>query len=215
MIAFSMETTVLAGAVVLAVGTVLGAVVGWWYRGHRDAPEEFDAALAEIDGAGHQAVLDAPDMAAGLWGLFKHIRHRRKAKKLAKRGYVKWYLLDGMLKHPQWVKPERQGAGVPEYHVRSHGSDGITYFFPTDALATDAETGAPVAVHHKGEVEPVNLPSPETPPIDGDRLQETINLEAESDPPGLLDNIDLTPQTLMWVMIVGVLAIGAAQQFLT
>jgi len=202
-------TLVLCAGVGL-VGLGIGLMSGWWYRGYsQDAARFEDAILDKPMGAGHEVVLDAPEISSSIWDIWKQSRHRAREQKLAKRGYVKWYKLDGMLQAPTWVKPKREGAGVPEYY------DGdVTYFFPPDALATDARTGAPVAVHHDGEVEPVNIVDPEVPPIEGDRLQEVINLEAESDPPGWLAGFDLDATTIMWIMIVALIVIGGAQQFL-
>jgi len=205
----TLTMVVCAGVGVFGLG--LGGFAGWTYRGYRDDADEFEDVVLDLvdDGPGHEVVLNAPEISSSLIGLWKQARHRAREQRLAKRGYVKWFVIDGMLQAPTWVKPERDGAGVPEYY------DGdTTYLFPTDAVATDARTGAPVAIHHAGEVEPVNIVDPAVPAIEGDRLQEVINLEAESDPPGLLAGMDVDATTLMWIAIVALLAIGGAQQFL-
>lgn len=197
----------------LVVGSLVGYGVGWWYRGLQDHADLFaDYVDVTSDGTGTHVDFEAPSVGSGFFSLFSYIRHRSKAKRLARKGYVKWYKFDGgMLHGPQWVKPERDGAGVPEYY---DSDDDQTYLFPNDPLVTDAETGARVAVHHTGQVEPVNIANPSHPPIDADRLDEIINLEIESEPPGWLDNFDLDSTTMMYGAIVLILVLGAAQQYL-
>jgi hypothetical protein len=204
-------TLALGGAAGLLLGGVAGAAVGWWYRGDKDAKEALNTKLESQDEPGQKAVLPAPEMSNSVLSLFRQSRHQERAQKLAQKGYVKWFKFDGMLKRPQWVKPVREGSGVPRYY---DSDDDVHYFFPEDALVTDARTGAPVAVHHAGQVEPVNLADPEYPPIDADRLEEIINLEIESDPPGWLSKMDFDTQTLMFGMIALILLFAGAQQML-
>jgi len=210
MISLSTVELVAIVAASIVVGGGIGSFVGWWYRGHSDDPDEFEATLDEnVADDGHTVTLPAPEVKGSLWSLFKFIRHRRKEKKLAKRGYVRWYKFDGMLSSPKWVKPKKSGSGIPKYN------DGDAhYLFPKDALVTDSRTGAPVAIHHKGEAEPVNLANPAHPPIDADRLDEVINLEIDSDPPSWLSKFDLNATTMMWILILIVMGVAAAQQFL-
>lgn len=209
-----MNTIILAavGAGGLLAGLLGGYGIGWWYRGLQDHAEVFaDYVEVETDGSGSRVDFEAPSVGSGFFSLFSYIRHRSKAKRLAKKGYVKWYTFDGgMLHGPQWVKPERDGAGVPEYY---DSADGQTYLFPTEPLVTEAETGARVAVHHRGEVEPINISAPVHPPIDADRLDEIINLEMESDPRGLLDQYDINKTTIMYGAIGLILLLGAYQQY--
>lgn len=161
------------------------------------------------DEPGADAPLAAPELSGTIWDLITLWRHRKKARKLARRGYVRWYLFDGNLQKPRWVKPEREGKGVPEYR-----HDGLPYLFPEDALVLDQSTGAYVAVHHKGEPEPVNLAEPAFPTIDGDRLEELINLSAESDPPTFWSRLDLDFQTAIGALIAIMFVLFAASQFL-
>jgi hypothetical protein len=200
----------LAGGVGL-LGLGLGTLVGYYGRGYVDEPEEFDAALEGMDEEGHAVVLPAPETSGSLLSIFRSNQHRKKAKKLAGKGYVRWFKFDGMLERPRWVKPERSGSGVPKYFDKD---DDCHYLFPEDALVTDSRTGAPVAVHHSGQAEPVNLADPEYPPIDSDRLEEIINLEIESEPPGWLSKFDLDSTTIMFVMIALILLFAGAQQVL-
>jgi hypothetical protein len=198
----------LAGGVGLTLGGV-GALGGLKYQERKETDDNYLDRIEEATD-GTEVVLPAPETGSSLVGAWKISRHRSKQKKLAKRGYVKWYKLDGMLSRPTWVKPERSGSGVPKYY---DSDDECHYLFPTDPLVTDSETGAPVAIHHTGEAEPVNISDPEYPPIDSDRLEEAINLEIESDPPSWLSNLDISSSTIMWVMILGVLAFAGFQQF--
>jgi len=211
----STETVAIAVVGIGAVFGAIGAVAGWWYRKYRTEAEEWERELEDalelenVEDDGHSVTLPAPDMKSSLWDLLKLSRHQAKEQKLAKRGYVKWMKFDGMLRRPEWVKPERSGSGVPKYH---DSENDVHYLFPEDALVTDARTGAPVAVHHAGEAEPINLKDPEYPPIDADRLEEIINLEIESEPPSWLSKFDLDATTIMWVMIIALLAFAGAQQ---
>jgi len=205
----SVKVVAIVGGLTLLVGGVAGGYIGFWLRGYRDEPEQLDAALAENTEEGHEVVLPAPKTSGSWLSLLRENQHRKKAKKLAGKGYVRWYKLDGMLDRPRWIKPERSGSGVPKYYDTD---DECHYLFPEDALVTDSRTGAPVAVHHSGEVEPVNLADPEYPPIDADRLEEIINLEIESEPPGWLSKFDLDASMMMWGGILIVLLFAGAQQ---
>lgn len=158
-----------------------------------------------------ESALRPPDIDGSLAGLIKTWRHHAKASRLSRKGYVRWYKVGSTMSRPRWVKPEPDGAGVPEYY---DSDDGITYLFPDDGMITDQQTGAYVAIHHKNQPEPVPIRDPSIPAIDGDRLEEIINLEAESDAPGFFDRLDLDPQTLMWAMIGLVILFAGFQQFM-
>jgi len=205
------STTALA--LTLGVGLTLGGVGafgGWKYRDMQETDDEFHARIEHATD-GTVVTLPSPETGSSLLDIWRHYRHRKKQQKLAKRGYVKWYKLDGMLSRPKWVKPEKSGSGVPKYY---DSSDDVHYLFPKEPLVTDSRTGAPVAIHHAGEAEPVNVKDPAYPPIDSDRLEEAINLEIESDPPGWLDKFDLNGETVMWIMILLVLGFAGFQQFM-
>lgn len=209
----NIQLLAVAGAVGGVAGLLLGALIGWWYRGHKGITDKLDVELDDVAGEpGHSASLSAPDVSSSILDVLKAARHRAKEKRMAKRGYVKWFKYDGgMLRGPKWVKPETGGAGEPEYY---DGDDEVTYLFPDDPMVIDGNTGARVAIHHSNQVEPVNLAEPGAPPIDGDRLDKVINLEIESDPPGFLDRLDFSPEMLLYGGIGLMLALGAAQQYL-
>lgn len=182
-------------------------VVGYKYVSERRKLEE---TVNELVGD-TEANLSAPAIGSSKAGLISTWRHRSKAKKLARKGYVKWYKIGASMSAPQWVKPTADGAGVLEYYDKE---DEVTYLFPTGAMVNDESTGAYVAVHREGEAEPINLRDPAMPPIPADRLEEIINLEAESDAPSMFDRMDLDPQTLLWVGIAGMLILAGASRFM-
>lgn len=153
--------------------------------------------------------VEPPDIGGSLKGLLTTWRHQSKAKRMARKGYIRWYKLGATLSKPKWIKPKTRGAGVPEYQ---DSDDGVTYLFPEDELVQDQATGAYTCIHKHNEPEPVPIKDPALPRIDGDRLEEIINLEAESDAPGFFDGLNIDPKTAMWAMIVLVLLFAGAQQ---
>jgi len=199
---------VAAGVGLVGVGG--GLFAGLRYGETRARDQDWEAQVEHATD-GNKVTIPAPETSSGLLDAYREYRHKSKRKKLAKRGYVRWYKLDGMLGAPEWVKPERDGSGVAKYY---DSDDGCHYLFPTAPLVTDSRTGAPVAIHKAGEAEPINLSDPAYPPMDSDRLEEVINLEIESDPPSWLSKFDINSQTIMYLMIAGVLAFAAFQQFM-
>jgi hypothetical protein len=137
------------------------------------------------------------------------MRHLQRGKKLAKKGYVRWHRLDSTLASPEWVKPEQDGTGVPKYTV-----DGQPYYFPKDAMVTDERTGAWVAVHCEGEADPINLRDPAYPGIETDLIERIINLEAENQPPGFFDNLNISQQALLWGGMAVLFVLYAAYRYM-
>lgn len=205
------EWLLIGGGAVVSILALLG--VGYLYQQERRRAAKAVNKLTEPrdEGPGDDAALSAPDLSGGLWDLISVWRHRQKAKKMAQRGYVRWYKIDSQFSEPKWVKPEMEGAGVYEYYDTG---DDTTYFFPQDAMLHDEATGAWTAVHRRGEVDPINLADPMMPPIPGDRMEELIQLEAESDAPSFWDRMDISAQSIMWVAIGGFLLMGAVMQFM-
>lgn len=148
--------------------------------------------------------LNPPKTDGTITSLLATWRHRVKSKKLARKGYIRWYKIDAQLHRPQWVKPFRNGDGQPVYY-----SDGDPYWFPRDALVTDAQTGAFVAAHQEGDADPINLRDPMMPGLPTDRLQEAIELSVESDEPGFFDKHDLDSSTIIAIGIASLLILGA------
>lgn len=184
-------------ALVVGAGALVVGAVAWWYKLQNEAiTSEVDskvvaaeASADEDDEPGATVDLEPPEVRDGFFGLLQMWRHRTKGAKLAKKGYVRWYKLDARMNRPQWVKPKFRGAGEGEYHDRG---DDVTYLFPREAMLSDARTGAWVAMHRRNEADPINLRDPVMPSVPADRLQEIINLEAESEKPGFLSGLDLS-----------------------
>jgi hypothetical protein len=109
------------------------------------------------------------------------------------------------------VKPEKEGAGEWEYY---DSDDDATYLFPEEAMVSDPETGAWVCIHNRGEVDPINLRDPIQPPIDADRFEGIIQLEAEDDKPGFFSRLSISPQMLLWGGVFVMLLLGGLSQFM-
>lgn len=206
----------MAGEIVIAAGilAVLGAVVGYWVYNLRLKREKrrIEQAVATIvDEETDEATLEPADPNGKLWDLLKQWRHDKKAQKLAKKGYVKWYKIDATMPKPQWIKPTEGSAGMLEYY---DDDEEVTYLFPKEPMLHDQRTGAWTAVHRQGEAEPINLRDPAMPPIETEPLERTINMEAESDAPGFFDRMNLDGQTMMWLMIIVVLGLAGFQQLM-
>lgn len=192
----TLQLAALAGVFVVVIATF-----GWWIRREKAAINaEIDAKVAtdggeEAEGAVAASVeLDPPEVTDGILGLIQLWRHLAKGARLAKKGYVRWYKLDARVNRPTWIKPSFDGTGEGEYH---DSGDDVTYLFPREAMLSDARTGAWVAMHRRNEADPLNLRDPVMPSVPADRLQEIINLEAESDKPGFLSGFDLSMPQIM------------------
>jgi len=178
------------------MAAVVAVAVAYFAYKSYEAKQETAELLAAAEDSGEPVALKPAGVRDSMLGLFAMWRHHRKAKRLAEKGYVRWFRQGSTMRRPTWVKPERKGAGVPEYE-----HDGQTYLFPEDSMVIDARTGAYMAIHHEGEATPVPIKNPELPALDGDRLQEVINLEMESSPPSWLDGLDIDSGTLVMVGI--------------
>lgn len=195
---FSTTLLVTAG---LAVLGVVGAVIAYWYyeQYRQTKRNDFEQFLDDVDD-GDVVDYSPPNVSAGVLGYVQVARHILKSKRLAKKGYVKWYRLDSTLSRPKWVKPKQDGTGLPKTTV-----DGQPYYFPKDAMVADSITGAYVALHREGAADPINLRDPAYPGIEADLVERTINLEAEDKPPGLLDDLFGMDQTTLMYLVIGVM----------
>lgn len=199
-------TTTLAIIAVAAVVTIVGSAYCLWKW--TEERKQLASWEAKLDGVGGD-FMEGIEVRDSSWGLIKAWRRRAKAKKMAKKGYVKWYLLGSGLEGPKWVKPDRDGTGV-----RKHRYEGHPYLFPEEEMVIDKETGAYVAVHHKGEATPVPVKHPELPQMDADRLREVTDLTAESDPPGWLQSFDMDTGTMMMLGIGALFLVFAAMRMM-
>jgi hypothetical protein len=172
---------IVAGALLLTVGTAGVAYLS--YRRLRvGLDDQFDQLIAEED----EVTLKPPDTHNTPLDYLRVMRHFQRARKLAKKGYVKWYRVGSTMSRPTWVKPTLEGQGLPK-----HENDDGPYYFPKEAMVSDELTGAWVAMHREGEADPINLREPAYPGIETDLVERTINLEAEDKPPGLLDKLSM------------------------
>jgi len=216
------ETTplrIVAAAVVL-VGTTLALYAAYLYN--RERARASEAVVDLLDEApdpvvddehhdtGHAVALDPPDVSGGLGDLLRTWRHRMKAKKLAKKGYVKWWKIGSNWARPQWVKPTLDASGELQYY---DSEDDATYGFSREGMLHDAQTGAYVAVHVQGDYGPINLKDPITPSISANRMEEIIQLNAESDAPGFWSRLDVDPGVILAIGITLLLVIGAIAQY--
>jgi len=172
----------------------------------KDLPEE-----VEEDDPGHSVEITRPAPAGGFVDLIRTWRHRAKERKLAKKGYIKWYKIDSRFPRPVWVKPKMRESGELEYYDKT---DKTLYAFPQDKLVYDEASGAVVAVHTRGDYDPLNIRDPMMPSINGRRMEELVQLNAESEAPSALNRFlnNLSPQMLVAASIAFLIVIGAAAE---
>lgn len=202
---YGIQTWQIAVALVSVIAIVAAGAAYMYYRQYREGIEERVDQI--IDNADNEIEFEPPDISRSPMDYFRVMRHYQRQSKLAKKGYVKWYRLGSTLSRPTWVKPELEGAGKPKITI-----DDQPYYFPKEAMVSDTLTGAWVALHRKGEADPLNLRDPAYPGIETDLLERTINMEAENKPPGLLDKLSLgsvSTQVMIWGG-VGLLFLGYA-----
>lgn len=153
--------------------------------------------------------LESPEIKGSLSALLGVWRHRMKEKKMARKGYIKWFKVGANVSRPRWIKPFRNGQGELIYY-----DDGDPYLFPKNAMATDSQTGAYVAVHREGDALPVDLTDPAVEGLPVDKFRETIDLSVESDSPGWFQKMDIDNEMLLYGGIAVMLVLGAVAQFM-
>jgi len=156
------------------------------------------------------AELDQPDMKTARWGWLQQIwrmhKQIKKRRKMASEGYVQWYLIDDTYPVPKFVKPERKGAGVPEYE---HG--GNRYLFPKDAMVASEQQGVWTIMHKRGEADPLNLRDPTKNAIQADTLEEYIQMRVSTSPPSWLDQFGLGAEDIIKYGLAGFILIVIGQ----
>ena len=207
-----MNTLLIAAAAIGVIGVISVVGYAWTRYESRLAEKHVTRLIDDAEGDENHAVeLDPPEVRSGILQLLKIWRHQSKAKKLAEKGYIKWYKLDATIQRPRWVKPRYGGTGEAEYY---DSDDDVTYLFPKDGMLPDAQTGAWTAMHRRNEADPINLRDGLMPAVPSDRLQEIINLEAESEEPGFFDKHDISGTQLFIVVTVILFLVYAATQVL-
>jgi hypothetical protein len=185
----------------------------------RDDDTDDDEPLVERleDNPDNLVTLPEPDLRTASFGIvgqfFKFWKYRRKQRKLARKGYVKWILINGVYPRPMYIRPEQKGGGdTPEYEYK-----GETYLFPRDAALPDARSGMWTVTHKKGESEPLNLRDPSKNAISAKALDEYLGMRVSSSPPGLLDKLGLKnigPEEAIMYSIAAVILLSVVGQYL-
>lgn len=208
---YGLSTPWLVAGVLGLLVLVFAGVAWYYYRQYAQTLEEGIEEIATETEDG-ELLFEAPTMSTPLFDFVRVMRHREREKKMAAKGYVKWYRLGATLSRPRWVKPTLEGTGVPEFEVKGH-----TYFFPKESMVTDSLTGAYVAIHPEGEGNPINLRQPAYPGMMTDLIERVANLKAEDTPPGMLSNLpgNLSTQTMIYGGMALLFVIYAAYWFMS
>lgn len=149
-----------------------------------------------------------PDIRGATFGLpqqyWRVWQWTRKRRKLAKKGYVSWRLVDGTIGWPKFVKPQvENGRNVPELE-----HNGTRYLFPREAAIPDQQTGMWTFIHRQGEADPVNLNSPWEHATTPEALDKWLTLGVTADPPSFWDRFDMDAQEVFkWGLIIFMLLV--------
>jgi hypothetical protein len=221
----SLSTVQVAGLIIGVLTVLVG--FGWlavWYRdddsedesvidARDDVTVEGEMEESAVPDGGHVVSLEQPRVKNDSLPvkLYKLYKNNKSQKKIGEEGYVRWYLIDDTFSEPKFVKPERQGGGLPEYE-----HDGETYLFPREALVPDGESGMWTAVHKRGDAMPLNLGTPGRPAIPTDELKEYLTKRVTSSPPSWMSNLfgDFDTADLLKLIIIGFIGIVLAQSLL-
>lgn len=181
--------------------------------GDADVPELDETEILSYEEAmenGHQSAvvkMPQPDLKDATFGLPQTLWRMRKAhkkrRKLAKKGYVRWFLIDQTFPEPRFVKPKLTGTGEPE--VRH---DGVPYAFPRNAMVADERTGMYTVIHKRGDSEPINLRDPAKEALPADRVEEWLQLQLHKDPPSWWDDFDFSGRDI-FLALLGVVVLVA------
>jgi hypothetical protein len=140
--------------------------------------------------------------------LYRWMVWKWNRKRLVQDGYIQWILLDGTFPSPQFVRPERNGDGIP---VINH--DGETYLAPENALIPDEQQGAWTVIHRKGQADPINPHDQDELAIPADALNDYASRTVLKESAG---GLGINPKLLVYggiaVMILLVVAAYAMMQ---
>lgn len=138
------------------------------------ASERAEIPISRLEAGDDPAPVIRPDntwIGTGRFGAFSELRQLRKRqkkrKRMARQGYVEWYLIDGTFPGPEYVKPTADGGGIPDLE-----HDGGTYVFPPQAAVPSTVSGMRCYVHREGEMDPINLHDPVSHAQPPDQAQE-------------------------------------------
>jgi hypothetical protein len=157
--------------------------------------------------------IDPPEIAGARFGLvgrlYRMHRAYKKERRLADKGYVKWFLVGSSWPEPKFVKPEQKGGGIPEYE-----HDGEIYAFPDRARLASRSSGMWTVIHKEGEFEPITLRDPTEDAIKADEVKEYLNKRITTDPPSWFDNFDLDPQDIIMYAVAAIIVLAVLQSVL-
>jgi len=145
----------------------------------------------------------------GVFGqVWQQYRHHRKLRRLAGKGYVRWYCVEDSFPAPKFVKPKKRGAGVRELKY-----NGERYLFPREAMLADRTTGMWTVIHRAGELDPIALHEPAENSLSADKAQEWLTMRVSSSAPSLFDRLDIDRRDAMTYLIVLIVVFALFQQY--
>jgi len=168
------------------------------------------ADIMEAEADADAAFIQPPRTSSGLFPTLSVISQWRKRKKVAKKGYVQWYLVDGNWPEPRYVKPKRKGGGIRELEHKGH-----RYLFPESAMVPSALEGCWTVVHRTGEADPISLRQRdpyERPALPADTVNDYVTSKLASSPPSWFDKFDLDAKTIFRWGIILIIAYAVFMQ---
>ena len=186
-------------------------VWSWWQD--RDQTDWYDEVVEGNDGDEPEVVhLDPPELKSrlGVFGkVWKQYRHHKKLRRLAGKGYVRWYLVEDSFPAAKFVRPKMKGNGVRELKY-----DGGRYLFPREAFLASATTGMWTVVHKAGELDPIPLHEPSKNALSADQAQEWFTSTVSSSAPSLMDRLDIDKSDALTYMMLIIVVFALFQQFM-
>jgi len=183
-----------------------------WLKG-REQTDWYDEVVEGNDGEEPDVVhLDPPELKSrlGVFGkVWKQYRHHRKLRRLAGKGYVRWFLVEDSFPAAKFVRPKMNGNGVRELKY-----DGGRYLFPREAFLADRTTGMWTVVHKAGELDPIPLHEPSKNALSADQAQEWFTSTVSSSAPSLMDRLDIDKSDALMYMMLIVVVFALFQQFM-
>jgi len=156
----------------------------------------------EFEDAGDSVDLPKPNIRRSWFGPLAAYWHLRKERKLAGKGYVKWFLVDDGWPRPKYIKPTDKGGGEFEYE-----HDGETYLFPREAMLPSRDEGMWTVMHDKGDAKPRNLRQPDEPSVSAKQLNNYVTSRVTVEPPGWLENLNIDASDLLTYGVIGFILI--------
>lgn len=166
-----------------------------------DSPTDPETDAEEPEWPDGEALIEELDVKTSKLAPVQEWRARDKRKKLARKGYIEWYLIDGAWPKPKFIKPEQKGRGILEYE-----HDDKTYLFPIEAAVPNELSGMRTIIHHVDDSKPINVQEPGKPAIDPASLKRYLDMGTTVDPPSWLSSLGLpnmAPEDLVKYAVYG------------